>query len=80
MSLPYIKQLHDLHEQWLFYKFKFDCPAPVLIVDANKTRTDIIHEYDRVIRVIQSFSPDLSDDDDDNVVINTLNSGLFTVD
>lgn len=46
-SIPYdyIKKLHEHHENWLNYKTAFVCPAPILVIDANKDLKSMEQEY-----------------------------------
>jgi deoxynucleoside kinase len=44
LSLDYLQELHDCHDNWLL-NHKFPVPAPVLVIDANKNMSDITIEY-----------------------------------
>lgn len=35
VSLEYLKKLHELHEDWLFNRTQFICPAPVSSYSVN---------------------------------------------
>uniref|UniRef100_A0A1B6C1H1 Deoxynucleoside kinase domain-containing protein n=1 Tax=Clastoptera arizonana TaxID=38151 RepID=A0A1B6C1H1_9HEMI len=45
VPLEYLKQLHLMHEDWLYHKVSYSCPAPVIIVDANKDLPNMLEEY-----------------------------------
>nr|XP_022913829.1 deoxynucleoside kinase-like [Onthophagus taurus] len=45
VSIEYLKKLHDVHENWLYYKNAYSCPAPVLVLDANLDKKTIVKEY-----------------------------------
>lgn len=51
VSLGYLKQLHDLHENWLVHGHRH-CPAPLLVINADLNSDEIIEEYTRVERRI----------------------------
>ena len=46
-SVPfsYIKDLHELHENWLIRQTKFNPPAPVTIIDANQDLETLSETY-----------------------------------
>ncbi|KAF5273378.1 hypothetical protein FQR65_LT04670 [Abscondita terminalis] len=48
VSFNYIKEMHDMHENWLYHKTSFSCPAPVLILNADLDKSVIVEEYERV--------------------------------
>lgn len=47
VSLQYLKDLHDMHEKWLFYKTAFSCPAHVLTLNADLDKSTIEKEYQK---------------------------------
>lgn len=47
ITLEFIKSLHQIHEDWLFHKVLFQCPAPVLVLNANLERANIQSEYEK---------------------------------
>ena len=50
MSIAYLQTLHDLHEEWLINKH-FPCPAPLMIIDADKS----IGEMSIDVKKVKSF-------------------------
>lgn len=57
VPLGYLKQLHDLHENWLYHKNMFELPAPVLVLDANLDKSVITNEYQKYERCILNKTP-----------------------
>ncbi|CAH0562048.1 unnamed protein product [Brassicogethes aeneus] len=47
VPLEYLKSLHKIHEDWLYYKTLHHCPAPVIILNANLDRSNIANEYEK---------------------------------
>lgn len=47
ISFDYLKELHDIHEEWLFYKNLHHCPAPVVVLNANLDKSVIEEEYQK---------------------------------
>ncbi|XP_023727836.1 thymidine kinase 2, mitochondrial isoform X2 [Cryptotermes secundus] len=45
VSLQYLTKLHELHEDWLFNRTKFSCPAPVITLDANRDINEMEEEF-----------------------------------
>lgn len=45
VSFQYIRELHEIHENWLYHKTLHSCPAPVLVLDANLDKQSIVREY-----------------------------------
>lgn len=47
VSLEYLKQIHEIHDEWLFYKTLFTVPAPVIVLDGNKSIEEMVLEFDK---------------------------------
>ncbi|XP_026473422.1 deoxynucleoside kinase [Ctenocephalides felis] len=61
VPLEYLRQLHELHEDWLVKKTSFLVPAPVLILNADLDLNQIGNEYRRSEgSIFQSQLQDLS--------------------
>lgn len=52
LCLNYLKQLHELHEDWLIHK-KYDSSAPVLVLDANLSAIEIQNEFEKLKHTFQ---------------------------
>ncbi|KAL0271809.1 UNVERIFIED_CONTAM: hypothetical protein PYX00_008793 [Menopon gallinae] len=46
LMIEFVSKLHQCHEDWLYLNETFTCPAPVLILDANKNLQKIKEEYE----------------------------------
>lgn len=47
VSLEYLRSLHEMHENWLYHKTMFSCPAPVLTLNADLDKSVIKKEYEK---------------------------------
>ncbi|GBP29048.1 Deoxynucleoside kinase [Eumeta japonica] len=45
VPLSYLEDLHNLHENWLVKRTYAECPAPVLVLDADLDLSQISEEY-----------------------------------
>ncbi|XP_022094559.1 deoxynucleoside kinase-like [Acanthaster planci] len=45
IPLDYLRELHQMHEDWLFRRTKFELPAPVLVLDATKPLDDMVEQF-----------------------------------
>ncbi|XP_076284482.1 deoxynucleoside kinase isoform X1 [Lasioglossum baleicum] len=45
VSLEYLEDIHNIHEEWLYHKTLFTLPAPVLILDGDKTLEEMVNEF-----------------------------------
>ncbi|KAK5646195.1 hypothetical protein RI129_004659 [Pyrocoelia pectoralis] len=48
VPLQYLREMHEMHENWLYHKTMFTCPAPVLVVNADLDKSVILEEYRKV--------------------------------
>ncbi|XP_020607430.1 thymidine kinase 2, mitochondrial-like [Orbicella faveolata] len=46
VSMELLNSLHERYEEWLIKKDKFYIPAPVVVVDGNKSLDDMFQFYE----------------------------------
>lgn len=47
VSLDYLRQIHNVHDDWLYNKSLFSLPAPVMVLDADKSMTEMLAEFEK---------------------------------
>jgi len=47
VSLDYLRQIHEIHDDWLYRKTLFSLPAPVMIIDGNKSLEEMIPQFEK---------------------------------
>ncbi|XP_035719841.1 deoxynucleoside kinase-like isoform X1 [Vespa mandarinia] len=52
VSLEYLKRIHEIHDEWLLYQSLFSLPAPVIILDGNKSTEEMVIEFEKCKNVI----------------------------
>lgn len=52
VSIEYLQQIHEIHEEWLFKKTLFSVPAPVMTLDANVTEEEMLRQFYDCRRII----------------------------
>lgn len=57
VPFEYIDSLHTIHEEWLYQKKLHHCPAPVLCLNANLNKSDILQEYEKYVPHILNQTP-----------------------
>ena len=61
VSLQYLTEIHDLHEQWIngiraSETDQHDPIMPIFTIDADQSATDIYVEYDRCLTEIEELA------------------------
>lgn len=46
VSLEYLQQVHDIHDEWLYDQTLFTVPAPVITLDANQSMEDMFKNFE----------------------------------
>jgi deoxyadenosine/deoxycytidine kinase len=60
VSLDLIKKLYTQHENWLIKKLE-PCPAPVLILDADKDLNYVKNEADKILKLLRNLPLPVAD-------------------
>ncbi|XP_063982082.1 deoxynucleoside kinase-like isoform X3 [Diachasmimorpha longicaudata] len=47
VSLEYLEQVHQIHEDWLYHRTLFDVPAPVIILDADQSMEEMFVQFEK---------------------------------
>ncbi|XP_014599392.1 PREDICTED: deoxynucleoside kinase isoform X2 [Polistes canadensis] len=54
VSLEYLKQIHQIHDEWLLHQNLFSLPAPVVVLDGNKSIKEMVTEFEKCKNTIFS--------------------------
>ncbi|KAF3420628.1 hypothetical protein E2986_04545 [Frieseomelitta varia] len=52
VSLEYLYQLHNIHDEWLYDQTLFNLPAPVLVIDGNKSLEEMVIQFENCKNLI----------------------------
>ncbi|XP_020287738.1 deoxynucleoside kinase-like isoform X2 [Pseudomyrmex gracilis] len=69
VSLEYLKQIHELHDDWLVRRTLFSVPAPVMIVDGDKSLEEMVPQFEKCKDRI--LSEKIDDTSNTRIVLNT---------
>ncbi|XP_015184551.1 PREDICTED: deoxynucleoside kinase isoform X2 [Polistes dominula] len=47
VSLEYLQQIHQIHDEWLLQQSLFSLPAPVVVLDGNKSINEMVDEFEK---------------------------------
>ncbi|XP_012222460.1 deoxynucleoside kinase-like isoform X3 [Linepithema humile] len=47
VSLDYLRQIHEIHDDWLCRKTWFSLPAPVMIIDGDKSLEEMVPQFEK---------------------------------
>lgn len=54
VPLEYLRQIHEIHEDWLYRQTLFSLPAPVMIIDGDMSLEEMVPQFekykDRILR------------------------------
>ncbi|KAI4503896.1 hypothetical protein M0802_001299 [Mischocyttarus mexicanus] len=64
VSLDYLKQIHQVHDEWLIHQSLFTLPAPVIVIDGNKSIEEMFNEFekckDRIFSCQEKFESEIT--------------------
>jgi hypothetical protein len=47
VPLDYLRQIHEIHEDWLCRRTLFSVPAPVMIIDGDKSLEEMGPQFEK---------------------------------
>lgn len=47
VSLEYLKRIHEIHDDWLYKQTLFTLPAPVMLIDGDKSLEEMIPQFEK---------------------------------
>lgn len=47
VPLEYLRQIHEIHDDWLYRQTLFSVPAPVMIVDGDKSLEEMAPQFEK---------------------------------
>ncbi|XP_012062731.1 PREDICTED: deoxynucleoside kinase-like [Atta cephalotes] len=47
VPLEYLKQIHEIHDDWLYRQTLFSLPAPVMIIDGDKSLEEMVPQFEK---------------------------------
>lgn len=73
VSLEYLKQIHDIHEAWLYHRTLFTVPAPVITLEADQSMQEMFVQFESCKNDIFSRQRDV---ERDTRITSSLNSSV----
>lgn len=67
ISLDYLKQIHQIHDEWLYHRTLRPVPAPIITINGDKELHEMVEEFDKCKNKI--FSNVIDDNDVNNTMI-----------
>jgi len=47
VPLDYLRQIHEIHEDWLYRRTLFSVAAPVMIIDGDKSLEEMVPQFEK---------------------------------
>lgn len=47
VPLEYLRQIHEIHDDWLYRQTLFSLPAPVMIIDGDKSLEEMVPQFEK---------------------------------
>ncbi|XP_011689017.1 PREDICTED: deoxynucleoside kinase isoform X3 [Wasmannia auropunctata] len=67
VSLEYLKQIHEIHDDWLYHQILKPVPSPVITINGDRGLDEMVEEFDKCKNEI--FSKVIDDSDINNTMI-----------
>lgn len=69
VSLEYLRQIHEIHDDWLYRQTIFSLPAPVMIIDGDKSLEEMVPQFEKCKDRI--LNGQIDDTTNTRIVLNT---------
>ncbi|EFN80204.1 deoxynucleoside kinase isoform X2 [Harpegnathos saltator] len=70
VSLEYLKQIHQLHDEWLYHQTLKPVPAPIITINGDRELHEMVEEFEKCKN--QIFNRIVNDNDASNMMITTV--------
>lgn len=67
VSLKYLKEIHQIHDDWLYHKILKPVPSTVITINGDRELHEMVEEFDKCKNEI--FSKVIDDNDVNNTMI-----------
>jgi len=74
VSLEYLKQIHRIHDDWLYHQTLKPIPAPVIIINGDRDLPQMVEEFERCKNEI--FGKVIEESDVNNTIITVPTSRI----
>lgn len=74
ISLEYLKQIHQIHDDWLYHQTLKPVPSPVITINGDRELSEMVEEFDKCKNEI--FSKVIDDNDVNSMITVSTNRVL----
>lgn len=71
VPLEYLRQIHEIHDEWLYGQTLFSLPAPVMIIDGDKSLEEMVPQYEKCKNRILKEKIDGTSNTTNSIVLDT---------
>jgi len=71
ISLEYLKQIHQIHDEWLYHQILRPIPSPVITLNGDRELHEMVEEFDKCKTEIFSKVIDESDINNTMIAVST---------
>lgn len=76
VSLEYLKQIHQVHDDWLYHRILKPIPAPIITINGDRELHEMVEEFEKCKDKI--FSKVIDDSDVNNTMITVSTNCLLS--
>lgn len=75
VSLEHLKQIHQIHDDWLYHQTFKPPPAPIVTIDADQDIQNMVEEFEKCKK--QIFNRIIDDSGANNTMITTVSKNCI---